>query len=66
MRCSTGWRPSGCRCSIRSPLLRWNSDKAYLAELGAKGVPTVPTRLVEALDEAALAEARAEFGATSW
>ena len=25
------------------PLLRWNSDKRYLAELAAKGVPTVPT-----------------------
>ncbi|HET9336176.1 MAG TPA: hypothetical protein VFO12_07195 [Sphingomicrobium sp.] len=44
------------------PLLRWNSDKRYLAELGAKGVATIPTRLVERLDEAALAEARMEFG----
>ncbi|HET9397536.1 MAG TPA: hypothetical protein VFO45_01835 [Sphingomicrobium sp.] len=44
------------------PLLRWNSDKRYLAELGAKGVATIPTRLVEALDEAALGEARALFG----
>ena len=25
------------------PVLRWNSDKAYLAELGAKGVAVVPT-----------------------
>lgn len=44
------------------PLLRWNSDKRYLAELGAKGVPTIPTRLIERLDEAVLAESRAEFG----
>jgi glutathione synthase/RimK-type ligase-like ATP-grasp enzyme len=44
------------------PLLRWNSDKRYLAELGAKGIATIPTRLVEALDDAALAEARAEYG----
>ena len=44
------------------PLLRWNSDKRYLAELGAAGIATVPTRLVEALDEAALAEARADYG----
>lgn len=44
------------------PLLRWNSDKRYLAELGAKNVATIPTRLVEALDEAALGHARAEFG----
>jgi glutathione synthase/RimK-type ligase-like ATP-grasp enzyme len=27
-------------------VLRWNSHKGYLAELTAKGVPTVPTRLV--------------------
>lgn len=44
------------------PLLRWNSDKRYLVELSAKGIATIPTRFVEALDEAALADARAEFG----
>ena len=44
------------------PLLRWNSDKRYLAELGAKGVATIPTRLVEALDGAELGYAREEFG----
>ena len=44
------------------PLLRWNSDKRYLAELGAKGIATIPTKLVEALDERALAAARLEFG----
>jgi glutathione synthase/RimK-type ligase-like ATP-grasp enzyme len=27
-------------------VLRWNAHKGYLAELTAKGVPTVPTRLV--------------------
>lgn len=44
------------------PLLRWNSDKRYLAELGGKGLSVIPTRLVDALDEAALADARAEYG----
>jgi glutathione synthase/RimK-type ligase-like ATP-grasp enzyme len=44
------------------PLLRWNSDKRYLAELGAKGIATIPTRVVAALDEAALHGARSEFG----
>jgi glutathione synthase/RimK-type ligase-like ATP-grasp enzyme len=43
-------------------LLRWNSDKTYLAELGAKGIATIPTRLVKSLDETTLADARAEFG----
>ena len=44
------------------PLLRWNSDKRYLTELATKGIATVPTRLVEALDEAALDLARCDFG----
>jgi glutathione synthase/RimK-type ligase-like ATP-grasp enzyme len=44
------------------PLLRWNSDKRYLSELEAKGIATIPTRLIGSLDEAALAEARIEFG----
>jgi glutathione synthase/RimK-type ligase-like ATP-grasp enzyme len=44
------------------PLLRWNSDKAYLAELGEAGIPTVPTLTVASLDEHALEAARARFG----
>lgn len=46
------------------PLLRWNSDKRYLAELGQAGISVIPTRLVEALDEVALAEARRDYGDT--
>ena len=42
-------------------LLRWNSDKSYLAELEAKGVPTVSTRLTDALTEQDLREARKAF-----
>ena len=44
------------------PLLRWNSDKRYLAELGSRGIHVIPTRLVARLDDAAMADARAEFG----
>jgi len=44
------------------PLLRWNSDKAYLAELCAAGVPTVPSMMIDVLDERSLAEARTQFG----
>lgn len=43
-------------------LLRWNSDKEYLAELGERGVPTVPTLAVEALAGSHLDEARSRFG----
>ena len=61
-RSSTGWRP--WRLPVVNPvaLLRWNSDKSYLAELGAKGVPTVATRLTEALTAQDLDDARAAFG----
>ena len=45
-----------------SALLRWNSDKAYLEQLAAVGVPTVASRTVAALDEQALASARETFG----
>ena len=43
-------------------LLRWNSDKAYLAELGRQGRADGRDATVDALDEAALAAARAAFG----
>ena len=42
-------------------LLRWNSDKAYLADLANAGVPVVPTIHADRLDEATLAEARLRF-----
>lgn len=45
------------------PVLRWNSDKAYLTELAAKGVAVVPTVEVAALDDASLATARGQLGA---
>ena len=44
------------------PLLRWNSDKAYLQQLAAAGVPTVPTLSVDHLNEAALAAAYGVLG----
>ncbi|HVM23251.1 MAG TPA: hypothetical protein VM308_08145 [Sphingomicrobium sp.] len=48
---------------INSPgLLRWNGDKAYLAELADRGVPTVPTLAVESCCDADLEEARRRFG----
>lgn len=50
--------------NARNPVsvLRWNSDKAYLAELDAAGIATVPTQVSAALDQLALENARAEFG----
>lgn len=42
-------------------LLRWNGDKAYLAELATRGVSTVPTLAVESCCDADLEEARRSF-----
>ena len=42
-------------------LLRWNGDKAYLAELADLGVPTVPTMAVEQCCDEDLEEARRRF-----
>lgn len=43
-------------------VLRWSSDKAYLTELDARGVPSVPTMVVEKLSAAALKAAAERFG----
>ena len=40
----------GAKCINPPALLRWNGDKAYLAELDTKGVPTVHTIAGEARD----------------
>ena len=45
-------------------LLRWNGDKAYLRELGAKGIATVSTVEVNTLDPVSLRGAAAKLGAT--
>ncbi len=64
----TGWyalldRLEAAALPVVNPVavLRWNSDKAYLGELGAKGVAVVPTVEVAELDDAGLAEAMAEL-----
>jgi glutathione synthase/RimK-type ligase-like ATP-grasp enzyme len=43
-------------------LLRWNGDKAYLAELADSGVSTVPTLAVDSCCDADIEEARRRFG----
>ncbi|HET9608890.1 MAG TPA: hypothetical protein VFP06_04735 [Acidimicrobiales bacterium] len=37
-----------------APIVRWNTDKRYLLDLAAAGVPTVPTRIVAPSDDPAL------------
>lgn len=54
---------SGDVAVINPPsVLRWSSDKAYLAELGERGVPTVPTMAVSAFAAADIDQARERFG----
>ena len=57
-------RAEASRLPLINPpsLLRWNSDKAYLAELADAGVSTVPTLSVEQCCDADLEEARRRFG----
>jgi glutathione synthase/RimK-type ligase-like ATP-grasp enzyme len=52
----------GARVQNPVPLLRWNSDKNYLAELYDQAIPVVPTEVAEALDEDSLAAIRSHFG----
>ena len=56
-------RAEGERWPMINPpaLLRWNSDKAYLAELADRGVSTVPTLAVDSCCDADLEEARRRF-----
>lgn len=48
---------------VRNPvsILRWNSDKSYLTELDAAGIPSVPTIWSPLLDRVALEDARKSF-----
>jgi hypothetical protein len=43
-------------------ILRWNADKSYLRDVGARGVPVIPTRWLAARSASSLAELRRETG----
>jgi glutathione synthase/RimK-type ligase-like ATP-grasp enzyme len=53
---------AGSRVLNPVPVLRWNSDKSYLVELGDGGVPTIPTLRFDNFGEDSLARARGAFG----
>lgn len=52
------------RLPVANPpqLLRWNSDKVYLAEFTSKGIPCVPTIEAQALSDTDLHHAAQQFG----
>lgn len=58
------WEAAGAPMANPVPLMRWNTDKRYLFDLEAKGVPVIPTVFTPALSDADLADARIRFGDT--
>ncbi len=53
---------AGQRLINPAPLLRWNTDKAYLAELQAAGAPVVPSLILDRLTPPDIETARRRFG----
>lgn len=58
-----GWTQARLPFANPIPLLRWNTDKAYLADLAAQGVAIVPTHFAPVITPADLAAGHARFGA---
>lgn len=57
------WTEAGLPLANPAEVLRWNSDKVYLARLAGKGVPIPPTRWIETVTQAEVDAAFAETGA---
>ena len=45
-------------------LIRWNTSKSYLEEMGRRGAPLIPTQVVERVTDEAAMNAFAAFGCT--
>ena len=58
------WEAAGIPMANPVPLMRWNTNKRYLFDLEAKGVPVIPTAFAPALSDVDMAKARARFGET--
>ena len=57
------WATAGVRLANPSSVLRWNADKAYLADFATRGGPVVPSVLTIAATPDDLTTARRRFGA---
>jgi glutathione synthase/RimK-type ligase-like ATP-grasp enzyme len=62
LRTLDAWQTSPVPFANRAEVVRWNTDKSYLAELSAAGAPVVPTLAVDQVTPEALAEAADRFG----
>lgn len=60
--CAT-WTAAGLPVANPAEVLRWNSDKAYLARLADRGVPIPPTRWTDQVTQDQVDAAFAETGA---
>lgn len=60
--CAT-WSAAGLAVANPAEVLRWNSDKTYLARLADKGVPIPPTRWTDRVTQDQVDAAFAETGA---
>lgn len=60
------WEAAGARFANPVPVLRWNTDKRYLIDLGARGLSAVPTIDVPLLDAASMESARQSLGAEAF
>ena len=56
------WAEAGVALANPASVLAWNSDKAYLGRLEARGVPVAPTRWCDGVTLADIDAAFAEFG----
>jgi hypothetical protein len=56
------WETESVRLHNPAPVLRWNSDKAYLGRLADRGAPVVPTLYAERLTPDLMESAARDFG----
>jgi glutathione synthase/RimK-type ligase-like ATP-grasp enzyme len=56
------WESEGTRLQNPAPVLRWNSDKAYLGKLAGRGAPVVPALYADRLSPRILDDAARAFG----
>src|SRR5690554_955373 len=63
LRACATWRRAGLPVSNPADVLAWNSDKCYLLELAAQGVPVPRTIATDSLAPADLERAFADTGA---
>ena len=61
--CAT-WTEEGLPVANPAQVLRWNSDKSYLARLADRGVPIPPTRWTDGVNQDQVDAAFAETGAS--